>query len=139
MNNLKTVLRSVALTDQIVSNSTTLVSDTGLSLILLPFKKYSVIADYFFNSTAVADLKCAFTALTAAAVVFTTSLGSSWLDEAQTVTISTNGIEVVSYNILIETGNVEETLRIRFAQNTAEVSNTTRLAGSLIVATEVID
>jgi len=135
------IIQAFKTVDQSVNNSTTLVNVTALTINLLPNTTYVIDGSFLVNSSTVADFKATFT------VIANSILAVFWLGDGSTNTedFGTNIIGVGSgtnrgdiIGGLITMGTTSGTLQVEFAQNVAEVSNTTVLAGSWIRATEVV-
>jgi len=124
--------------DQIVNNSTVLVNATDLVLTLKPNTRYGGNICFIVNTSLVADIRMAFAAIAG-------SVSASWNRNNQVP--APFGTAVQNYAgqgdnrinfapFTLETGAAGGVIQFQFAQNTAEVSDTTLLLGSWIMCVE---
>lgn len=124
-----------------VNNSTTLVNDSTLKVSIGASRSYWFYGVVLYNTSAVADLKLAFTVpagasliwagigyhlSTAAGVAFNYASGSG-------TTMSFGGVGANTCCFILGTGTISATqgdLQLQFAQDTAEATNTVLLSGS---------
>jgi len=129
--------------DQTVNNSTTLVNDTELVFTVYPNKTYVAEFDVFYNSSAVSDIKLSAFAPAGSTGRFsfggpryldTGTVGGTGLSDINT-TLPVGGLGSIAATRLVASFNVGTTggtAGISWAQNTAEVSDTSVLAGSSV-------
>ncbi len=137
-----TFARVVKKADEIVNNSTAFQNDDELVVALQANKTYCGILNCIINSSAVADFKYAFTIPSGASGSKTNSSLSSVVAPASASIIDVdilNGIAADGmfqlYFKIIVTATAGN-LQLRWAQNTAEVSDTKVIQGSSLVIWE---
>lgn len=145
--------RIVKPSNEIVNNSAVLQDDDALVVSLAANSKYEVLISLFFSSPANADFKmniltsqaisCIFsishfTAADAAEALVRNCVGSTAWTGGGAVTSGGSGAGTVCvcYRGLVNTVNAC-TLKVQWAQGTAQVADTTLLAGSSIEARKI--
>lgn len=128
------VVKSV---DEIVNNSTTFQNDDALTFAVLANENWSGLLLLRFNSSTVADLKWQFSVPAGCSVagrgIGDLSSPSNETDLTGLQTLATGGSDqLLVYVIHIRVGATAGTVVVQWAQNTAEVSDTKMLEGSML-------
>ena len=127
--------------DQTVNNSTTLVNDSLLKSTLAVSTRYAFECFVVYDSSAVADIKVAFTVPAAATIHYSTIARGATLAvayavsnaSAGTIGIGADAAGTFASALIIGHVSMSTTagdLQLQWAQNTAEVSDTIMKAGS---------
>lgn len=137
LNQMNVFARKTA--NQTVNNSTTLVNDTHLSWAVVANAVYELDLHPVYSSSTVADIKFGWT--------FPTGLTMTWeyvgITLAGALTVAggltqtsvlaqggTGGVVPVVFTGIVIVGSTAGTLRLQWAQNTAEASNTVMQTGA---------
>jgi len=124
-------------TDQIVNNSTVFVNDTALQALLTANLNYGFFLLSIRDSSAVADFKWSMIAPAGATIRWNRYLVNvAALIEGATLPLSGLGLGIEIIEILygqVDMAGTAGNLIMQFAQNTAEVSDTTHQRGSTLV------
>ena len=129
-------------TAQSVNNSEVLVDDNELTKTLRANQEYAFECRIFINSSAVADFKYDFNVPAGATIEINEfapdhDTDVTIIDATIDVTVTTGGTDsVIAFFGRITTGATVGNVTYRFAQNTAEVSNTTVQVGSSLIIWE---
>ncbi len=135
---LRTVVKT---TDQIVNNSTVVISDTQLKMSYKANKAYHIFLNMHFLGDATADLDHRFThgsaiqaerGVIASTAQSTTLMSTERKDNAGGLTTERNAI----YIGVFESDNENGILQLQWAQNVAVASDTTMKAGSYLMMAE---
>lgn len=132
------IVHSIA--DQIVSDSDVLVDAARLVIPLAANQILAVKFTGFLIATAVADIKFAFDIPAGCVgrwVGGELRSAQNLLTAAIAVTTSAGTNAICIFNAIVVNGATAGDLQLQFAQNVAEVSNTTLFAGSNLVAHRV--
>lgn len=133
---------------QIVNNSTTLINDTSLYIDAVTNTTYVIEGLILYKSSSVADFKCTITAPSGSVGGWTTSgingyqginqstgTGSALLAFGTTASFGGAGISsiaAVRLYAVVKTSTTGGTINFRWAQNTAEASDTIVTTGSFL-------
>ncbi len=121
-------------TDQIVSNSTTLIDDSDLKFTLRASKRYYGFLTVRHISTSVADLKITFKVISGTGYAFYSPVGTNVLSEnafgVESNPAGAGANKIALYYFWLKTGTGGGVLQVSWAQQAAEVSNTKVLEGS---------
>ncbi len=131
----------ISLVDQTVNNSETLVNATSLSTSLLAGHCYIFLYTIYADSSAVADFKYTFAAVTNSVLPMFNRAFTQWTAALQTAATSFGStVESAAAGVAGINGGIgfikcvdAGTLQLQFAQATAEVSDTKLLEGSNII------
>ena len=137
--------------DQIVSNSTTLVDITDMAVVLAANKEYELEFHMCYDSDLAADLRMQFNNLSGAVdsilytMVFYRNTSSSdviYLERTTPIEFVLNGDNTNNVNMIaiirVNTGSSTVTLTPQFAQGTSNAYNSKILADSFVKVTELI-
>lgn len=123
---------------EIVNNSATLQDDNELLLAVGALELWYFDVMILFDSSAVADIKVGFSGPSGSTITWgRTSLETTLLTESNSRTDPGAGVGTQvgrQYSGFIKVSTTAGNLQFRWSQNTAEVSNTTVQAGSILLA-----
>jgi len=133
-----TFSRVVKKVDQIISNSTTLEDDDELVVALLANKTYAFYLAYDFLTTTVADIKLLFAIPAGASGAMGRILSST---DVQDITVAeaiaaVNTEMITCYSGKVVTAGTAGNMQLQWAQNTAQVFDTTVNQGALLAVWE---
>jgi hypothetical protein len=130
-----TIQHDVVASDITVNNSTTLVD--ALEFEALANKKYMVFASLHFDSGATPDIKFGWSVPSGAAGNWNMQHDNVQNGLGSTDAVSCSGNDSTMLHAGIVIGGTAGTVKLQFAQNTADASDTDLMAGSSLIAVQV--
>ena len=127
--------------DETVNNSTAMQDDDDLNFTVGANEIWAVKMHLRINSAAAADLKLLFTLPTDGAITGTkhSMAEVTEIDFSAAHVIGTDGTNIgVIFHLIFRNGANAGTVQLQWAQNTADVSDTTVLTGSYLIAHRLV-